>query len=528
MAKWDSLKIETWRDVMECQAQLHPDKLALVSSTPDKQWTFKEFNQRVNSLANALTDLGVAKGDRVAVLATDIPEYIEIASTSKAGKVYVPLNWRLKGHELAYLINDSEANTVFIEEALCDTIRSIRPEIPQVKNFICIDASPEDMLSYEKLIGSYPSDDPEVDVSEDDILALIYTSGTTGLPKGVIRKHKDMLGFARMVMRGYRLRNDDRCLPIMPLFHVALIHCNFTFIMAGATQWLVKRFDPEAILEVIQNEKITFLQAVPAMIIELTEHPKRTSYDLSSLRSIWYVGSPMPAEAAKRGMDAFGPILGQLYGMTEATGATLLYPEDHSLALREPGKEEILSSAGKPIPGCKMRIVDDNDVEVPVGTMGEITFHSQVLIEGYWNKPEETKQTLKNGWLHTGDLAKMDEYGYVHILDRKKDIIVSGGENIASKEVEDIIYSHPAVLECAVIGVPSEKWGEGVKAIVVLREGMTATEEDIINYCTERMAGFKKPKSVEIWTELPKNPVGKIMKKELREKYWAGRERRVH
>ena len=526
MAKWSSAREDTWRDVMEWRAQLYPDKVAVINPETNKQWTFKELNERVNRLANALINLGVRKGDRVAVLATNIPEYIEIASTSKAGIVYVGgINWRLKGPEVAYIINDSGANTVFVERQFCDTIRSVRSQLPNVRHFICIDGSPEDMLSYQELISKYTPGDPSVDVSENDILAIIYTSGTTGLPKGVIRKHKDTLSINKQVGEALGVKDDDRCLPLLPLFHVGLIHLNFSLILAGATQWLVKRFDPELVLELIQRDKITFLYGVPTMVIRLTEHPNRTKYDTSSLRLMIYVGSPMPAEAARRGMDAFGPILGQVYSLTEG-GGLYLSPEDHKMALKEPGKEGILSSVGKPSIDTKMRLVDENDNDVPPGEVGEIVFPS--IIEGYWNKPEETSEAVKNGWLHTGDLAKVDKDGYVYVVDRKKDLIVSGGENISSVEVENIIYGHPAVLECAAIGVPSEKWGEEVKAVVALRPGMSATPEEIMNYCEDRLAGFKKPKSVEIWPELPKNPMGKILKGELKEKYWAGHKRRVH
>lgn len=528
MARWNSLKEETWRDVMEWCARIYPEKLAVISPETGKQWTFKELNQRVNSLANALIDLGVGKGDKIAILATDVPEYLEIASTSKAGMVYVPLNWRLKPQELVYIINDSGANTLFVEEQFSNPIRSIRPEIPGVKQFICIDATPNDMIGYDELLSKYPSEDPGIDVIADDLLAIVYTSGTTGLPKGVIKKHWDTLRFIRLVNWTGQIRNDSRCLGMWPLFHVALLHANFSFIKWGATQYLLKRFDAESVLKLIDQEKITHLAGAPTMLIRLMEHPNRSQYDVSSLHSIVYSGSPMPVEALKRGMEVFGPVFHQGFGLTEGTGQTALTVEDHIRALWEPDKEKILSSVGKPLPGCQIRIVDDGDNDVPEGEAGEILFRSDAIIEGYWNKPEETREVLKNGWLHTGDIGKLDEDGYLYIVDRKKDIIVSGGENIASKDVEAVIYGHPAVMECAVIGVPSEQWGEEVKAIVVLKQGMMVTPEEIINYCSEQLGGFKKPRSVEIWDELPKNPVGKILKKEIRGKYWVGRGKKVN
>jgi long-chain acyl-CoA synthetase len=273
-------------------------------------------------------------------------------------------------------------------------------------------------------------------------------------------------------------------------------------------------------METIQKYKITAFQAVPTMIITMTEHPDFPKYDLSSLRILVYVGSAMSAGAIKRAWKAFGPILSQLYGATEG-GGTILLPKDHARALSSPSREHILKSAGKPIVGAELKIVDDSGNEVPMGTMGEICFGSKGVVERYWNKPEETAETFKAGWFHTGDMGRMDEEGYVYILDRKKDIIVSGAENISARDVENVILAHPAVQECAVIGVPSEKWGEEVKAIVVPRQGMTVTPEEIIEYCRDKMAGFKRPKSAEIWQELPKNPSGKILKREIRQRYRA-------
>ncbi|MFH0941508.1 MAG: long-chain-fatty-acid--CoA ligase [Chloroflexota bacterium] len=526
MATWNSLREETWRDVMEWCARIYPDKVAIVSPETNRRCTYQEFNQRTNRLCNAMLGLGLKKGDRLAVLATDIPEYLEIASASKAGFVYVPLNWRLKPAELVYILSDSGARAVFVEERFFDAIRAVKDQVPALKYCFALDGKPPDMLAYDELMKASP-DDPGVDVVQNDLLAIVYTSGTTGLPKGVIKKHRDVVRFTRLVNAG-QVRNDSRCLGMWPLFHVALLHANFVFIKCGATQYLLQRFDVEKVLKLIHQEKISHLAGAPTMLIRLTEHPDRPKYDTTSLHSIAYAGSPMPVEAIRRGIEAFGPVFHQGFGMTEGTGQTVLRREEHLLAITDPTREKILGSVGKPLPGCRMRIVDDDDKDVPPGEAGEIVFRSDAIIEGYWNKPEETAELLRGGWLHTGDIGKLDADGYLYIVDRKKDLIISGGENIASKEVETVIYGHPAVLECAVIGVPSEAWGEDVKAIVALKEGMSATPEEIIKFSSERLGGFKKPKSVEIWDELPKNPIGKILKREMREKYWAGREKRVH
>lgn len=526
MSKWNSLREETWRDVMEWSARIYPDKVAIVSPETDRRYTYSEFNQRTNRLANALLGIGLKKGDRLAVLATDVPEYLEIASASKAGFAYVPLNWRLKPAELVYILNDSGAKAIFVEERFFDAIRTVKDQVPALKHLIALDGKPQDMPVYNDMMKA-SADDPSVNVVMNDLLAIVYTSGTTGPPKGVIKKHRDVVRYTRLANSG-QIRNDSRCLGMWPLFHVALLHANFIFIKCGATQYLLKRFDVEKILKLINDEKISHLAGAPTMLIRMTEHADRPKYDTSSLHSIAYAGSPMPVEAIKRGIEAFGPVFHQGFGMTEGTGQTVLTREEHLLAITDPSKEKILGSVGKPLPGCCMRIVDDDNKDVPPGEPGEIVFRSDAIIEGYWNKPEETAELLRGGWLHTGDIGKVDANGYVYIVDRKKDLIISGGENIASKEVEAVIYGHPAVLECAVVGVPSEAWGEDVKAVVSLKSGMSTTAEEIIKFASERLGGFKKPKSLEIWPELPKNPVGKILKREIREKYWAGHEKRVH
>jgi len=526
MAKWHSLKEETWRDVMEWSARIYPDKVAIVAPEDGRRYTYSEFNARTNRLCNALLGMGLKKGDRLGVLATDVPEYLEIASASKAGFAYVPLNWRLKPNELVYILNDSGAKAVFVEDKFFDVIRAVKDQVPALKHLIALNGQPADMPTYEEFMQASP-EDPGVDVVMNDLLGIVYTSGTTALPKGVIKKHRDVVRYTRLANSG-QIRQDSRCLGMWPLFHVALLHANFIFIKCGATAYLLKRFDVEKVLKLINDEKITHLAGAPTMLIRMTEHPDRPRYDTSSLHSIAYAGSPMPVEAIKRGIAAFGPVFHQGFGMTEGTGQTVLTREEHLLAITDPKKEKILASVGKPLPGCKLRIVDDDDKDVPKGQPGEIIFKSDAIIEGYWNKPEATAELIRNGWLHTGDIGKVDEDGYVYIVDRKKDMIISGGENIASKEVEGVIYAHPAVLECAVIGVPSEAWGEDVKAIVSLKEGMTATVEEIMQFAAERLGGYKKPKSVEIWPELPKNPVGKILKREMREKYWAGHDKRVH
>jgi len=525
--EWDPTRIETWRDIMEWNAQLYPDKVAFHDVATGKQWTFREHNEVVNRLCNGLYGLGLEKGDRVAVFSGDLVEYCQIAMICKAGLVYVPINWRFTVREASYIINDSGARVLFVDKDHVDVAHSIKRNIQGLNYIICINASPSNMIYYYDFLASASPKEPGIDVDETDPLGLPYTSGTTALPKGVVRTHRNVIGFARMQLSNLHYRHDDVFLGVLPLFHVAMLHLQFQHYMIAQTQYIM-RFEARAVGDAIHKYKITILHAVPTMIIALTEHLERVKYKVSSLRVLRYVGSPMPADAAKRAWQVFGPILTQSYGMTEGTGGTLLFPEDHAKALSHSSKEYILYSAGKPMHGCEIKIVDDSDNEVSTGMMGEICLRSNVMADSYWNKPNETANSFKDGWYHTGDIGRTDKEGYIYILDRKKDIIVSGGENISAREVENIIYEHPAVLECAVIGVPSKKWGEEIRAIAVPREEMTITPEEIIEHCRGKMAGFKRPKSVEIWDELPKTLTGKILKREIRDRYWAGRERNIN
>ena len=517
-------KIQPLKELLNKNAQTYSDKTAFIFE--NKRYTFKQFNQRVNSLINALTSMGVRKGDRVAILAYNCPQYFEVFNIGKAGMICVTLNYRSVGRELVYLINNSEANTLILEKEFVNTILSIRHELGGVKNFICLDAAVEHMASYEQLISSFPPDEPVEEVGEDDPVCIIYTSGTAGRPKGAIHTNKSML--AEIMVPHRDLSSNDVALCVMPFFHVggsaAYLFPAFAF---GATIVIHKKFDEIPTLETIEREKVTYTCLVPAMIIRLLEHPDLDKYDLSSLRTIAYTGAPIPFEALRRGVERFGKIFFQLLGQTETLNLTVLKKEDHNI---EGTAKEIkrLESVGKPPGEGELRIVDEQGHDVPVGEVGEIVAHSDRIMKGYWKLPEETAETIKDGWLHTGDMGRMDEDGYIYIVDRKKDMIISGGENIYSREVEEVLYTHPAVQEATVVGAPDEKWGESVKAVIVLREGMTATEDEIINFCKEHLASYKKPKSVEFWDSLPMTGSGKIKKNEIRDRYWKGYEKKVH
>jgi long-chain acyl-CoA synthetase len=516
--------MQTLKEMINGNAQKYPDKTALIFE--NKSYTFKQVNQSVNRLINALADLGVGKGDRVGILAYNCSQYFEVFGLAKAGRVCVPLNYRSVGRELTYLINNSEINTLILESEFVDVVNSIRHELDGVRNFICLDAAVENMMSYEQLISRFPPNEPTDEVKADDPCVLFYSSGTTGRPKGAIHTHKSLIAETRVPYRD--LSSNDIVLCVMPFFHVggSAAHL-FPAVSYGATMVIHKKFDGTLVLEAIEKEKVTYVFLVPAMIIRLLEHPNLSQYDLSSLRTIAYTGAPMPIEALRRGIGYFGEVFIQMLGQTETLNMTVLKKEEHKL---EGSPEEIkrLESAGKPFREGEIRIVDEQGHDVPIGVPGEIIARSDRTMKGYWKLPAETAETIEDGWLHTGDVGRMDEDGYIYLVDRKKDMIISGGENIYSREVEEVLYMHPAVLEAAVVGVPDEKWGESVKAVVVLKQGAAASEEEIIDFCKGYLASYKKPKSVEFRDNLPKTGSGKIKKNEIRERYWHGYEKRIH
>jgi len=517
--------MNTFGEILVANAMSYHDKTAFVFK--NQRFTFSEVNQRVNSLINALSNMDVKKGDHVGILAYNCPQYYETFALSKAGIVCVPLNFRSVGRELVYLINNSEVNTIIVAKEFADLINSIRSDIEGVKNFISLNSIEEGMQNYEDLIKSHEPIEPGDGVSPEDDAAIYYTSGTTGRPKGAVHTHKSLL--AEMDMPNRDLGPQDVALCVMPFFHVGgSAAYQFAVFKVGATSVVLEKFDEADVLRTIEQEKVSYVCMVPAMIIRMLDFPDLKKYDLSSLKSIGFTGAPMPVEVLKRCAAYFGrQIIHQELGQTETLNLTQLKKNEYKLN-GSPKDIKRLESAGKPAIEGEVRIVDGNGKEVPRGQVGEIVSCSDRNMKGYWNMPKETAETIRDGWLHTGDLGMMDEDGFIFIVDRKKDMIISGGENIYSREVEDVLYSHPAVLYAAVIGVPDEKWGESVKAVLVLKNGMKATEEEIIEHCKANLAGYKKPKSVEFRENLPMTGSGKIQKNLIKEEYWKGYERKVN
>jgi acyl-CoA synthetase (AMP-forming)/AMP-acid ligase II len=522
-------KIGTYADIIYRNALLYSDEEAFKYGS--ERVTFAQFNARVNSLIRALKSIGVKKGDVLGILSWNCLEYTDVyGAAMKGGFIASPFNPRLQENELDYIINYSEANTLFVGPELVDIANSLRPRLSKVKNFISFEGPAEKMICHRDLLTAYPKDEPDIQVDEDDPVFIFYTSGTTGIPRGALYTHARAMDDTRRFPVALSLEHGDRHIQIMPLFHVGGTKNFWGYFFVGGSNVIMpqRSFDPAATLQAIQDERATDIHIVPTHLAAFLVLPNVDRYDLSSLKRMFYAASPMPLELLKRGMQKWGPIFMQFYGATEdGPNVTMLSKQQHDVVNRPSEEQKILISAGFPHIGVHVRVVDDNDHDVEPGEVGEIVVKSKAVMKEWWHKPEETCETVVDGWVHTGDMGRYDEKGYIYIVDRKRDMVVSGGENVYPREVEEILYQHPAVKEAAVIGIPDPYWVERVHAVVVLKEGASVTSEEIIGFCKKNIARYKAPKSLEFVESLPKTPSGKILKRELREKYWAGMERRV-
>jgi acyl-CoA synthetase (AMP-forming)/AMP-acid ligase II len=509
-------------------AKSFPERLAICYG--DQEWTYAELNERINRLTNGFRELGLHKGDHVAILSFNCPEFLEaLFACFKAGLCAVPINFRLHPREYSFIIDHSDSAAVVFGEDFRDPLYSFKEEMPKVNHYICIANPREGMLKYEDLISNRSSKFEDVEVDRDDLAWLFYTSGTTGSPKGAMLTHGNLLA---MTMSFYAdmapLGPDDAVLHAAPLSHASGCYSLPNFAKAANNVILEMRsFNPQAVCETIQRRKITNMFVAPTMVKILVSWPEIGNYDLSSLKCLDYGGGPMYVEDLKEAVRKLGQCLVQVYGQGESPMTiSYLRSEEHLL---EGTEEQMvrLQSAGIARTDVEVKVFDENDNEVPQGEIGEIVLRGEEVMRGYWKNPEATAETLRGGWLHTGDVGKMDERGYIYLLDRSKDMVISGGENIYPREIEDVILRHPAVHEVAVIGVPDDYWGEALKAVISLKPGMQASEQEIIDFCKQYLASYKKPKSVEFIGELPKSSYGKILKRELREKYWIGQERRI-
>ncbi len=517
----------TLGDVVRAQATNMGDRKAFTFE--GRATTYAQFDANTNRVANALIADGLTPGVRIAYLGKNSDHYFELLfGAAKAGVVMTPVNWRLAGPEVAFIIDNSDTSLVFVGPEFTETIRMIASDIPQVRSFIAMEGGISGWPTYEDWRDARPDADPRVPVRWEDVTLQLYTSGTTGRPKGAMLTHGNLLGLRSgdddLMPDWNRWGHNEVSLVAMPVAHIGGSGWGVVGVINAALNVVAREFDPAAVLDFIDRDRVSKIFMVPAAMQIVVRHPRARDIDWSCMKYLLYGASPIPLDLLKECMEVFGCGFVQMYGMTETTGTIVALPPEDHVAEGSPR----MRAAGKALPGVEVAIIDEAGAPVAPHVVGEIATRSVANMAGYWKQPDATAKTIDpDGWLRSGDAGYMDEDGYVFIHDRVKDMIISGGENVYPAEVENAVYGHPAVAEVAVIGVPDEKWGESVKAMVVLKPGAAATPADIIKWARERIAAYKSPKSVDFIDALPRNASGKILRRELREPYWAGYERRV-
>jgi fatty-acyl-CoA synthase len=508
--------------------QQYPRRTAVVCN--ENRYNYAEFADRARRLAGALVQKGVQPGDRVAFLCTNCHRLLEAYyGVLEAGAVLLPLNVRLSAAELGYILNDAGATTLFVERQFLPLVEAFRKDLKSVKTFVLLEGAPAGSWllpqNYEELLAAATPHRADVAaVDENAIAELFYTSGTSAHPKGVMLTHRNIYLHAMHVCMAFQIPNANVELHTIPLFHANGWGVPHFLTVLGGKHVMIQRFDPKEVFRLIEKEGARTCSLVPIMATALVNCPERKNYNLSSLTRIVIGGAASSPTLIREVEEAFGCQCFSGYGLTETSPALSLSPMKEGLGWE--GEQRYIGQAmtGFPVPGVEMRVVDSNDHDVPADgrAIGEIIVRGDGVMEGYWRQPEATAEAFRGGWFHTGDMATLNEDGYFLVVDRKKDIIVSGGENISSLELEKAILAHPAVLEAAVLPVPDEKWGEVPKALVVLKPAAQASESELLDFCRSRLSHYKCPRSFEFVDNLPKTGTGKILKKDLRKKYWHG------
>jgi long-chain acyl-CoA synthetase len=527
----------TLGDIPRNGATNFADKEAVVFR--DTRLTYSELNVRSNRLANALIAMGLGKKDRIAILADNCAKYMEVYfGVTKTGASVCPLNIRLADEELIYQLNHSESTVLIAGEGFEARSKGFRAGCKGIKKWITLDTEFEDYEEYERILAGSAGSEPDCEVAEGDMAILMYTGGTTGRPKGVMLSHKNLMtatiGTLMTTIPTIMQISPDKleklssidfitCY-VLPMFHVSIWPVLVALTIGGKA--VICRINFDEILANIQKEKCTHLNMVPVLYNWLLSYPATNSYDLSSLIAMTYAGSPFPSEILKECIKKFGNIFTQAYGATETSGGPIstLGFYDHVI---EGKGSELIESAGKVAICSRVCILDEEGNSVKSGEVGEVCVRGGHIMMGYWKEPDLTSEALSGGWYHTGDMGYINGDGYLFLVDRKADMIISGGENVYPKETENVLFTHPAVFECSVVSAPDHKWGEIVQAVVVLKPGKSATAEELMEYCKERLAGYKCPKKIEFWDSLPKTIIGKISKKDIKNKFWEGHAKRV-
>ena len=520
-------------DFLRRPAHLYPNKTAVVDGA--RRYTYAELQARVNRLSHALVGLGVQPDDRVCILSPNSHFFLEsFYATSQIGAVLVPLNYRLVAADHEYILNHAGVTVVLVDYEYTGVVDDIRANLSTVRHFVIAQDRdetsaadvPPGWVDWETLISGQPDTAPApVERGENDLVSINYTSGTTARPKGVMMTHRNVYVNAYSLMAHLDVCHGDVELWTLPMFH-----CNgwggvYALTGVGGTHVILRAVDATEIYRLIEDEEVTFACMAPAVLRTILDYPYKDRHNITTKPRFVVAGAPPPAAFIERLEEELGWEFIQIYGLTETAPILTVSRPDHETQRTDYARR---ARAGVPAVGVDIVLRDEHGQPVPKDgvSVGEVCARSNVVFKGYWEQPEETAQAIQNGYFCTGDLAVWDAGGNIHIVDRKKDVIISGGENISSPDIEDALYRHPAVMECAVIGVPHEKWGETPKALVVLRDGIDATEAEIIEFCREHLAHFKCPTSVEFRDELARTATGKLQKFKLREPYWEG-ERRV-
>lgn len=512
-------------DVITRNARLYPDKTAFVFE--NRRVTFAQFAARVRRLANALGAAGLKRQGRVAILAQNCLEYFEIEGAAElAGFIAITLNWRLSALELAEIVADCTPAVLIFEAQFTALVETMRARSTSIERFIVIGDGLDWAESYDTTVAGASEAPSDLRPEPGDAVYLIYTSGTTGRPKGVILSHQALLSAAIGLSWETGARPTDRMLVVMPLFHIGAKINQLLYFVIGATVFLHRTFDPTAVLRCIDAELITCAHFAPVMVRALLDVPDFPRFRRDSLRAIQYASAPMSVALLREAIAAFGAIFTQVYGMTECIVGTVLHAHQH-LPDGTAAQARRLASAGQPFFDHEIKIVRPDGSLCATDEVGDILIRGPSVMTGYWNDSAATMETLRDGWMHTGDMGFFDSECFLFVVDRKKDMIISGGENIYSREVEEALLSHPAVLQAAVIGVPDARWGESVKACVMLRPDRTVSEDELIRHCRTLIASYKKPRSIDFLGALPRLFNGKIDKKALRARYWSNEVRQI-
>ena len=501
---------------------------AVMAEQDHRRWNFIDSATATQRLAGAMVNAGLRVGDRVAVLSKNRFEFVLLYyAASKVGVVLVPLNYRLAPAEWAYILADARPRVLFAEPEYATALDGLRQELGWVERFVGVTDEP--VLGWEswKAWMAGPLLTTRASFGDDAEALQLYTSATTGRPKGAILTHRALTASIERIGEAQALRPGERSLAVAPMFHVGVVPTVFTAIACGACTVIHEEFNPVAVVRALDEQRIAVAVLVPSMLQACLANAaamEERHYD--TLRLIYYGASPIAEPTLRKAMHLFGCGFMQSYGLTETSQAlTFLTPADHERALS--GRADLLQSAGRVIRDTEIQIVDADGRPVPTGTLGEIIARGPQMMRAYWNMPEETAETLRNGWLHTGDSGRLDEEGYLFVQDRLKDMIVSGGENVYPRAIEDVLLTHTAVVDAVVIGVPDARWGETVKGVIVLKEGHAVDEAELIAHCRQHLGGFEIPRSIDFVEALPRNATGKVLKRLLRERYWVGEQRRV-